>query len=158
MDRPSRMTIVGAAIGGIALVGAGAAIATSGEAPETAGPVSSTTEEPTPLETSQSPSAEPSADPDPTATTGGTGQSAPRDGVTPEEAVEIAEQALAEHGSVPPLREVEKEQEHGRTVWEVEFGSDHEVYVDARTGEVVKIELDDDHDDWDDDQDDDYDD
>lgn len=64
--------------------------------------------------------------------------------MTAEDAVEIAEQVLAARGSVPPFREVEREQENGRSVWEVEFGSDHEVYVDARTGEVVKVERDDD--------------
>lgn len=65
--------------------------------------------------------------------------------ITWEQAVEIAEQALSGTRDVGSVREVEREYEHGRAVWEVEFTSKHEVYVDAVTGEVVKIEDDDDH-------------
>ncbi len=81
--------------------------------------------------------------------------------MTSEQAVAIAEQALAEFSGVPAVREVEREFEHGRDVWEVEFGRQHEVYVDAVTGAVVKIEIDDDDEDRDgddDDRDDDHDD
>lgn len=150
MERPNRVTIAGAAIGALALIGSGVVIATAGGTPETAPLVSSATEQPV-SETSQSPGTPAPADDSNSAeTTGGGDQSTSQDAVSREEAVRIAEQALAEQGTVPPLREVEQEHEHGRAVWEVEFGADHEVYVDVETGEVVKVEMDDDGDDDDD--------
>lgn len=93
-------------------------------------------------------------DSDDNADDAGTGSSATENGISGDEAVAIAEQALADRGPVPPLDEIEREFEHGREVWKVEFGDDHEAYVDIATGEVVKLEVDDDDRD-DDDRDDD---
>lgn len=151
------MTVVGAAIGGIALLGAGVAIATTGETPDAR--TSSGVEQPAPTESGPSQGAAPTDDPT-SATSAAGAEPTAKDAVSPEQAIEIAEQALAAEGAVPPFREVERDHEHGRSVWEVEFGSDHEVYVDSETGEVVKIERDDGHDDRDDDHwdDDDHDD
>ncbi|MBE1492319.1 PepSY domain-containing protein [Plantactinospora soyae] len=83
----------------------------------------------------------------PTGSPGATGGTA----VSSERAVEIA---LASAGG-GQLDEVEREQEHGRTVWSVELvkdGGEVEVDVDATTGEVVKTERDDKDDDSDDDK------
>lgn len=145
MKRPSSRTIA-AAVGALALSGvAVAAVAASDDTTEPAATEPATTQ----TDVDQ-PSEEPSESPS------ATDSPAPRtsDGVTSEQAVAIAEQALAELSGVPAVREVEREFEHGRDVWEVEFGREHEVDVDAVTGEVIKIEIDDDDDDdrdWDDD-------
>jgi len=83
----------------------------------------------------------------PTGSPGATGDTA----VGSQRAVEIA---LASAGG-GQLDEVEREQEHGRTVWSVELvkdGGEVEVDVDATTGEVVKTERDDKDDDSDDDK------
>src|SRR5690606_32680883 len=70
-------------------------------------------------------------------------ENAPPDGaVSQDQAVEIAERALAEHGDVPPLHEIERDWEHGRAVWDIEFGDDHEVYDDIETGDVVRVDID----------------
>lgn len=69
--------------------------------------------------------------------------------ISMDEAVEKAQQ----HAPDARLTEVELEYEHGRLVWSVEFagkGNEYEVYVDARSGEVLKVEVDDDK--YDDDQ------
>jgi uncharacterized membrane protein YkoI len=92
----------------------------------------------------------PTAEPTPPADTG----APPADAsISSEQAVTIAQQALAGVPSLPPLSEIEREWEHGRMTWKVEFGDDHKVYVDVVTGEIVKVDRDDDRDD--DDRDDD---
>lgn len=49
------------------------------------------------------------------------------------------------------VREVEREQEHGRMEWDVEIdaadGHHYEVRIDVRSGEITRVEQDDDHDD-----------
>nr|MDT0666509.1 PepSY domain-containing protein [Micromonospora sp. DSM 115978] len=63
-----------------------------------------------------------------------------------ERAVEIA---LATTGG-GRVTEVEREQEHGRPVWSVEFvhgGFEHDVDVDRETGAIVDDDRDDDRDD-----------
>jgi uncharacterized membrane protein YkoI len=54
--------------------------------------------------------------------------------------------------------EIEREQEHSRPVWSIEIvedGVEYELDVDQETGEIIKVERDDDSDDRDDDRDDD---
>ncbi|MEN3614855.1 PepSY domain-containing protein [Plantactinospora sp. ZYX-F-223] len=98
---------------------------------------------------SGTPSGTPTGPPAPTG-------AAPAGSVDAARAVQIA---LASAGG-GQLEEVEREQEHGRAVWSVEFvkdGWEIEVDVDATTGEIVKTDRDkdDDHGDRDDDHDDD---
>lgn len=171
MNKPSRRTAIAAAVGGIALTATavGAVAMTAGTPSST--PEPSVAQESAPVGTSQSqdgsvddsaPATDGTTGDDGTTqddgTTGDDGTTQAR-GVTREEAIEIAERALAEHGDVPPFDEIEREHEHGRAVWDVEFGDDHEVYVDIETGDVVRVDIDDDRDDrHDDDKDDRYDD
>jgi Peptidase propeptide and YPEB domain len=149
MNKPNRRTAIAATIGGIALTATAAgavAMASGTPEPTIAPPV---TEESTPQGSSDqcepgsgsggSSSGSGSSD-DATAPT----SDAPADGVSREQAIEIAERALAEHGDVPPLDEIERDREHGRAVWDIEFGDDHEVYVDIETGDVVRVDIDDD--------------
>ena len=165
MNRPNRLTVIAGAVGGLALVAtAVGAIALSDGTSET--PDSSATQSAAPLDPATGgPSDDRDSDDD--ADDAGTGSSATENGISRDQAVAIAEQALADLGPVPPLDEVEREFEHGRETWKVEFGDDHEAYVDIATGEVIKLEEDDDDrdddrddhdDDWDDDWDDDHDD
>lgn len=142
MNRPSRLTVIAGAVGGLAITAtAVAAVAMSSAAPETPVPTSPSTH--TVNDVGQSDDLAP--------------QTVPAgDEITREQAVEIAEQALADFGPVPPLDEVEREFEHGRMVWKVEFGDDHEAYVDTVTGAIIKLELDDDDDHGDDRDDDDH--
>ena len=152
MNRPNRLTVIAGAVGGLALVAtAVGAVALSNGTPETPDPGSPITQSAAPLDPASS---EPSDDRN--SDDAGTGSSTTENGITRDQAVEIAERALADRGPVPPLDEIEREFEHGREVWKVEFGDDHEAYVDIATGEVVKLEVDDD--DRDDDRDDDWDD
>jgi hypothetical protein len=154
MNRPNRLTVIAGAVGGLALVATTVgAVAMSNGTPETPDPGSPITQSTAPLDPATS---EPSddRDSDNNADDAGTGSSATENGISDDEAVAIAEQALAGRGPVPPLDEIEREFEHGREVWKVEFGDDHEAYVDIATGEVVKLDVDDDQDD-DDEQDDD---
>lgn len=141
MNKSSRRTTIAAAIGGVALTAtAVGAVAMTGDTPE-----------PTP-EPSVSQSAPQdsgrigdggSCDDSTAAQSGGVSRDQ-SEGVSRDQAVEIAERALAEYGEVPPLDEIEREHEHGRAIWDVEFGDDHEVYVDIETGDVVRIDIDDD--------------
>ncbi|HEX5995441.1 MAG TPA: PepSY domain-containing protein [Jiangellales bacterium] len=148
MNRPNRLTVVAGAVGGLALVAtAVGAVALNGGAPET--PSSQATQSAAPLEPATT---EPSDDRG--SDDAGTSSAATGDEISRDQAVEIAEQAFADLGSVPTLDEVEREFEHGREVWKVEFDDDHEAYVDIATGDVVKLERDDD--DHDDDPDDDH--
>lgn len=150
MNRPNRLTVVAGAVGGLALVAtAVGAVALNGGAPEA--PTSQLTQSAAQLEPATS---EPSDDRG--SNDAGDDSAATGNEISRDQAVEIAEQAFADLGSVPPLDEVEREVEHGREVWKVEFDDDHEAYVDIATGEVVKLERDDDHDD--DGRDDDHDD
>lgn len=87
---------------------------------------------------------------------------APRLGITAERAAEIA--LGATRGG--QVTEVEREEEHGRPVWDVEIvndGQEYDVHVDAETGAVPRVRSDDrdddddrhgrgsdDSDDWDD--------
>jgi hypothetical protein len=155
MNRPNRLTVIAGAVGGLALVAtAVGAVAMSNGTPETPDPGSPITQSAAPLDPAAS---EPSddRDSDDDADDAGTGSSATENGISRDQAVSIAEQALADRGPVPPLDEIEREFEHGRDVWKVEFGDDHEAYVDIATGDVVKLEVDDDDDDGDDDRHDD---
>ncbi|HEX6328757.1 MAG TPA: PepSY domain-containing protein [Jiangellaceae bacterium] len=153
MNRPNRLTVIAGAVGGLALVAtAVGAVAMSNGTTETPDPGSPITQSATPLDPATGePSDERDSDDD--ADDAGTGSSATDSGISRDEAVAIAEQALADLGPVPSLDEVEREFEHGREAWKVEFGDDHEAYVDIATGEVIKLEVDDD--DRDDDRDDD---
>lgn len=148
MNKPSRRTAIAAAIGGVALTAtAVGAVAVAGGTPEPS-PTSSVSEPPVTEQTAPSNDDRVQGDDDASAPS----ENAPPDGaVSQDQAVEIAERALAEHGDVPPLHEIERDWEHGRAVWDIEFGDDHEVYVDIETGDVVRVDIDDDHDDWDDD-------
>lgn len=153
MNRPHRLTVIAGAVGGLALVAtAVGAVALSDGTPEAPDPGSPITQSAAPLDSATS---EPSDDRD--SDDAGTGSSATENGITRDQAVAIAEQALADLGPVPALDEIEREFEHGREVWKVEFGDDREAYVDIATGDLVKLERDDDDhdDDWDDDDGDD---
>jgi hypothetical protein len=93
----------------------------------------------------------------PSGSPGATGTPPAAGEISSQRAVEIA---LASVGG-GQLDEVERDREHGRTVWSVEFGKDGgeiEVDVDATTGEVVQTDRDDDDDDDDRDDDEDGDD
>ena len=154
MNKPSRRTAIAAAIGGVALTAtAVGAVATTGGTPEPS-PEPSVSDAPTPTDDDRTEVDDDSSD------GGAPTKSDPSSdsGISREEAIGIAERALAEHGEVPPLDEVERDWEHGRTVWDIEFGDDHEVYVDIETGDVVRVDIDDDRYDDDDDHDDDWDD
>lgn len=141
MNRPNRLTVIAGAVGGLALVAtAVGAVALSDGTSETPG--SSATQSAAPLDPA---TGGPSDDRD-SDDGAGTGSSATDSGISRDEAVAIAEQALADRGPVPPFDEIEREFEHGQEVWKVEFGDDHEAYVDIATGEVVKLEVDDDRD------------
>jgi hypothetical protein len=158
MNRPNRLTVIAGAVGGLALVAtAVGAVAMSNGATETPDPGSPITQSAAPLDPATGGSSD-DRDSDDDADDAGTGSSATQNGISRDQAVVIAEQALADLGPVPPLDEVEREFEHGREAWKVEFGDDHEAYVDITTGEVIKLEVDDDdrddrEDDWDDDDD-----
>ena len=84
--------------------------------------------------------------------------------IDPNQAFNIALEQAGMYADVKPgdLDEVELDAEHGRLVYDVEFttpdGMEHEVTLDAQTGEVLKHEVeapDPDDDDEDDDEDDD---
>jgi hypothetical protein len=158
MNRPNRLTVIAGAVGGLALVAtAVGAVALSDGTSETPG--SSATQSAASLDPATGGPSD-DRDSDDNADDAGTGSSATENGISRDQAVAIAEQALADLGPVPPLDEVEREFEHGRETWKVEFGDDHQAYVDIATGEVVKLEVDDDdhdddRDDWDDDDHDD---
>jgi hypothetical protein len=157
MNRPSGLTIAAASLGGLALTATAVVAVAATDAPSEENPsVSSQTQEPEPStpDASETPSTS-DDDQDAAADCIGSDDASVAGSVTQVDAIAIAERVLADMGAVPPLREVELDDEQGRTVWEVEFGADHEVYVDAATGEVVKVELDDDRgrdDDLDDDR------
>lgn len=79
-----------------------------------------------------------------------------------------AAQIAVGHVGGGDVHEIEREMEHGRLEWKVEVvrdGVEHDVRVDAGTGEITRIDVDDDNDDRrdddrhdDDDHDDDHDD
>ncbi|MEN9270262.1 MAG: PepSY domain-containing protein [Thermostichales cyanobacterium HHBFW_bins_127] len=54
-----------------------------------------------------------------------------------EEAIAIARRA------VPGQMIVEAELKHSRSVWKIKFADRVEVYIDAMTGRVIKVEMDD---------------
>ncbi|WP_042147276.1 PepSY domain-containing protein [Paucisalibacillus sp. EB02] len=60
--------------------------------------------------------------------------------ISPEEAIEIAQSEQDGY-----VESVELEREHGYVYYEVDFENpDHDVYIDASTGEVLRVEWDDD--------------
>jgi hypothetical protein len=65
--------------------------------------------------------------------------------VSADQAVGIALDALG--GDTRVVEEIDLEFEDGRMIWDVEFVGDHEVEVDSTTGDVVKLEFGDGHDD-----------
>ncbi|HEU4543684.1 MAG TPA: PepSY domain-containing protein [Jiangellaceae bacterium] len=156
MNRPNRLTVIAGAVGGLLITAtAVAAVAMSDDTPATAEPTSLITQSASPPDPGPGePSDDRDFDDDSDDSDDAATQPAPtEDGINQDQAIAIAEQALADLGPVPPLDEVEREFEHGSTVWKVEFGDDHEVYVDIATGGVVKLEQDDDDGRGDDDDD-----
>ena len=122
--------VVGAVvIGGAAVV---AAATTEPSAEPTASAAASPTASASPRSTASS-SASPMG-----ISAGATGEST----ISAERAVEIATSQLA---TVPDLvvEEIDLKPEDGRMIWDVEFAGDHEVEIDAVTGAVLKLEIDD---------------
>jgi hypothetical protein len=69
---------------------------------------------------------------------GATGEST----ISAERAVEIATSQLATVADLV-VEEIDLKPEDGRMIWDVEFAGDHEVEIDAVTGAVLKLEIDD---------------
>ncbi len=68
-----------------------------------------------------------------------------------------AAQIAVGHVGGGDVHEIEREMEHGRLEWKVEVvldGVEHDVRVDAGTGEITRVDVDDDNDDRRDDDDD----
>lgn len=100
-------------------------------------------DDPTTDSTTTEPTGDPSIDPTgrPTIAPTGSPGAAPAGSVSLERAVQIA---LATAGG-GRLHELEREWEHGRSVWKVEVvkdGWEIEIYVDAATGGIVKTDRD----------------
>ncbi|MGI5148652.1 PepSY domain-containing protein [Plantactinospora sp. CA-294935] len=167
MRRKTLVLSIGGALAAAAVVGTAiGASAAEGERQGFGAVATTAPGEPTPgADPTGTPGAGPTGGPTtvPSGTTSGTptGSPAPT-GAAPAGSVDSARAvqiALASAGG-GQIEEVEREQEHGRTVWSVEFvkdGWEIEVDVDATTGEIVKTDRDedDDHGDRDDDRDDD---
>ena len=143
MRRKTLILTVGGSLAAAAIVGtaigAGAAEVSEGLGPAPAATTPGT--DPT-----GTPGTRPTDDPTGRPGTGPTGTPPAAGSVTSERAVEIA-LAIAGGGR---LDDVEREWEHGRTVWSVKVvdgGWEVRVDVDAATGEVVRTEQDDDRDD-----------
>jgi hypothetical protein len=62
--------------------------------------------------------------------------------ISAERAVEIATSQLATVADLV-VEEIDLKPEDGRMIWDVEFAGDHEVEIDAITGAVLKLEIDD---------------
>jgi hypothetical protein len=146
----TRKLLVGALAVGALAVTAGTAVALSGQEQPTptssSVPTSSFTESST-TESSTTESS-PTSTGDPTSTV-------PVDPlISRDEAIRIAQERVG-GGDVT---EVETELEHGRPEWKIELhvnGVEHDVRVDAQTGDITRVDSDDDrHDDRHDDRDD----
>lgn len=89
----------------------------------------------------------PSATPDDTPSPDDTATSAPSTGA--EMGSGEAEQIALAHVGGGTVTEVEREWEHGRLEWKVEIhldGVEHDVRVDALSGEITRVDVDDDRD------------
>lgn len=136
----TRKLLVGAIAVGALAVTAGTAVALSGQ--ENSTPASSSVSTTSFTTESTSTGSSPSAVPvDPL--------------ISQDEAIRIAQERVG-GGDVT---EVETELEHGRPEWKIELhvnGVEHDVRVDAQTGDITRVDSDDDrHDDRDDQYDDD---
>ena len=137
----TRKLLVGVIAAGALAVTAGTAFALTGDDDDaTTRAATGTT---TSLTAPSSDDDDPTSSGSPTASSTGTSSQAPDDGMTAEEAANIVRQRYG--GTV---REVEHEVEHGRQEWKVEIaaadGKTYDVRVDAKTGDVTRVDQDDD--------------
>ena len=144
MRRKTLILTVGGSLAAAAIVGTAIGAGAAEVASEGLGPAPAATTSRT--DPTGTPGTRPTDDPTGTPGTGPTSTPPAAGSVTSERAVEIA-LAIAGGGR---LDDVEREWEHGRTVWSVKVvdgGWEVRVDVDAATGEVVRTEQDDDRDD-----------
>ncbi len=138
----TRKLLVGALAVGALAVTAGTAVALSGQ------------EEPTPTSSSVSTTSTSSFTTESSPTSGPTSTVPVDPLISQDEAIRIAQERVG-GGDVT---EVETELEHGRPEWKIELhvnGVEHDVRVDAQTGDITRVDSDDDrHDDRDDNRDD----
>lgn len=157
----TRKLLVGAIAVGALAVTAGTAVALSGQQDPTNTSSATTTTSSSPFSTSSSPSSTSgsSTSGSPTSPTSSTESSPTSTGtnspsstvpvdpvISRDEAIRIAQERVG-GGDVT---EVENELEHGRPEWKIELhvnGVEHDVRVDARTGDVTRVDSDDDRDD-----------
>lgn len=160
----TRKLLVGAIAVGAFAVTAGTAVALSNQDdPTNTSSATTTSSSPFSTESSTTGSSTPSTESSPTSTgTNSPPSTVPVDPViSRDEAIRIAQERVG-GGDVT---EVETELEHGRPEWKIELhvnGVEHDVRVDAQTGDITRVDSDDDdHDDRHgdrDDRDDQYDD
>jgi hypothetical protein len=160
----NRRTVVVAAAAGVLVVSAGTAVAlaTDDRTPAAVQPLptatstSMSTSMSTSTSTSMSTSTSTSTS---TPTSSSTSTSAPGAQPEPRLTADAAAQLVRHHLGGGQVHEIERESEHGRLEWKVEITKDgvtHDVRVDAETGDITRVDTDDDrHDDRHDDHDDD---
>lgn len=155
--KPTRKLLVGAIAVGALAVTAGTAVALSNQDDPT-NTSSATTTSASPFSTESSTESS-TTESSPTSTgTNSPTSTVPVDPViSRDEAIRIAQERVG--GGV--VTEVENELEHGRPEWKIELhvnGVEHDVRVDAQTGDITRVDSDDDRYDDRDDKDDQYDD
>jgi uncharacterized membrane protein YkoI len=145
---PRRKLLVGAIVAGALTVTAGTAFALSQDDQSSSGATPATTSAPTSLTTTQSTSSTA-----PTSSSSSSSASSAPAQLTADDAARIAQ---ARYGG--SVHEIEREVEHGRLEWKVEItgadGVTYDVRIDAVTGDVTRVDKDDD--DRGDDRDDDH--
>ena len=142
----TRKLLVGVLAAGALTVTAGTAFAMSSDDTPTTGPVSTSESAPTSSSTSSSEftsTSEPTSSSSPTSSTSeSTPTAAPAAGLSADDAGRIVTDRVG--GTV---REIEREEEHGRIEWKVEVttadGNTYDVRVDAQTGAVTRVDQDD---------------
>ena len=149
MRRKTWLTAAG--VGGAIVIGGSALVAVAAGGPSDPGTTSSAPSASAASSPDGTPESDDALDPTPSssptpsqddqAAPGGSGQPA----VSSDQAVGIARAALG--GDTLVVEEIDLEFEDGRMIWDVEFVGDHEVEVDSTTGDVVKLEFGDGHDD-----------
>lgn len=147
----TRKLLVGAIAVGALAVTAGTAVALSSQPDPTNTSSQPTTTSSTSFTTSSSTgSSTSSSTPESSTGTSSPSSTVPVDPViSRDDAIRIAQERVG-GGDVT---EVENEMEHGRPEWKIELsvnGIEHDVRVDAQTGDITRVDSDDDRDDRDD--------
>jgi hypothetical protein len=152
-----RTTVIAGVAGAAIVLGGGIAVAFDGESTPPGAGRTAVTSPASPEVESGAPSDDPSATASPSMTPSApespSASSSPSTPMAPA-AVDRAEAVRIALRTVPGGRveSVERETEHGRLVWDIDViagGAEHDLHIDARTGDVLRHRKDDDkgHDD-----------